>query len=156
MPIEYMHDDYYHIDATEEQKKLLFLGHLDYEIINDVDMSHLCIIKYDDEKRETSNKKKIAPTKSAVEGNSKKPAKNLSSTEVREKLRLYQEKKLLKEQKMQPAQKVPNEGESFSDVQKNDPNNPVTTDKLKQVLSMGSFDFNDKERQVLDKILAGA
>ncbi len=42
-----------------------------------------------------------------------------------------------------------------SDIAANDPKAPETQEKLKQVLSTGAFSFSDKERAVLDKILAG-
>ena len=42
-----------------------------------------------------------------------------------------------------------------SDIAANDPKAPETQEKLKQVLSNGAFTFNEKERSVLDKILAG-
>lgn len=40
-----------------------------------------------------------------------------------------------------------------SDVSKNDPNSPETTEKLKSILSTGAFHFNEKERDALSKIL---
>lgn len=43
--------------------------------------------------------------------------------------------------------------EKPSDVGVNDPNDPVTSSKLKSVLDMGAFNFNPKEREVLSRIL---
>lgn len=40
-----------------------------------------------------------------------------------------------------------------SDIKKNDPNDSTTTEKLKTVLQKSAFNFNPKEREVLDKIL---
>lgn len=40
-----------------------------------------------------------------------------------------------------------------SDIVTNDPNSEETQEKLKTALSMGSFAFSEKERNVLDKIL---
>lgn len=40
-----------------------------------------------------------------------------------------------------------------SDIDKNEPDNPVTTEKLKTILGSGGFSFNPKEREVLSKIL---
>lgn len=40
-----------------------------------------------------------------------------------------------------------------SDVGLNDPNDPTTVGKLKDVLSKGAFSFNPKERETLEKIL---
>jgi len=39
------------------------------------------------------------------------------------------------------------------DVGLNDPNDPATRGKLKDLLSKGAINFNDRERNVLDKIL---
>lgn len=41
----------------------------------------------------------------------------------------------------------------IGDVKKNDPNDPNTKEKLKSALSMGAFDFGEKERAVLSQIL---
>ena len=41
-----------------------------------------------------------------------------------------------------------------SDVQVNDPRDPVTSEKLKTVLQKGAFNFNPRERDVLSKILS--
>jgi hypothetical protein len=43
--------------------------------------------------------------------------------------------------------------EQFGDVHTNNPNSVVTQEKLKGILKMGGFAFNDKERQALSKIL---
>lgn len=40
-----------------------------------------------------------------------------------------------------------------SDVGVNDPTDTTTTEKLKTVISKGAFNFNSREREVLDKIL---
>lgn len=40
-----------------------------------------------------------------------------------------------------------------SDVGVNDPTDSTTTEKLKTVISKGAFNFNSREREVLDKIL---
>jgi|GEM_PF-2068588 len=39
------------------------------------------------------------------------------------------------------------------DVQKNDPNDPMTTEKLKGILNSGAINFSDKEKRVLGSIL---
>lgn len=41
-----------------------------------------------------------------------------------------------------------------TDVDKNDPNDSSTTEKLKSVLSKGAFSFNSREKEILDKILS--
>jgi len=43
--------------------------------------------------------------------------------------------------------------EKPSDVGTNNPQDPLTANKLKSVLDMGAFNFNPKERDVLSKIL---
>ena len=47
-----------------------------------------------------------------------------------------------------------NEIKPPSDVGLNDPNDPTTVGKLKDVLSKGAFSFNPKERETLEKILS--
>lgn len=42
-----------------------------------------------------------------------------------------------------------------SDVALNDPKDSNTQEKLKSVISKGAFNFNPKEREALEKILAG-
>ncbi|MFG1501062.1 hypothetical protein ABMA70_12720 [Halobacteriovorax sp. XZX-3] len=49
--------------------------------------------------------------------------------------------------------KITPEGEPFGDIAKNDPKDPATQEKLKGVLTAGAFNFSDKERDVLAKIL---
>lgn len=45
------------------------------------------------------------------------------------------------------------EKEVRGDVGLNDPNDPATHGKLKSALAMSSFNFSDKERAALEKIL---
>jgi hypothetical protein len=45
------------------------------------------------------------------------------------------------------------EKEVKSDVGTNNPNDPVTHGKLKSALAMSSFNFSDKEKAALEKIL---
>lgn len=45
------------------------------------------------------------------------------------------------------------EEKDFGDIGKNDPNDQLTHDKLKEVLKSGAFSFNDRERATLAKIL---
>jgi hypothetical protein len=42
-----------------------------------------------------------------------------------------------------------------SDVAKNDPKDTNTQEKLKSIISKGAFNFNPKEREALERILAG-
>lgn len=44
----------------------------------------------------------------------------------------------------------------LSDVKLNDPNDSNTQEKLKSVLRSGAFSFNPKEKDTLEKILAGS
>ncbi len=57
-----------------------------------------------------------------------------------------------------PEEKSPNSKDFVlnSDIAKNDPKDSNTQEKLKSVLSKGGFSFNPKERETLDKILAGS
>ena len=43
-----------------------------------------------------------------------------------------------------------------SDVAKNDPKDTNTQEKLKSIISKGAFNFNPKEREALERILAGS
>lgn len=43
-----------------------------------------------------------------------------------------------------------------SDIANNDPKDSNTQEKLKSVISRGGFNFNPKEREALEKILAGS
>lgn len=43
----------------------------------------------------------------------------------------------------------------LSDVKLNDPKDPNTQEKLKSVLVSGAFNFNPREKETLEKILAG-
>ncbi len=54
----------------------------------------------------------------------------------------------LEEEKMDQA-----EEKVVGDVGLNNPNDPATHGKLKSVLSMGGFNFSDKERAALENIL---
>jgi hypothetical protein len=92
------------------------------------------------------------------EANTKKP---MSESDIREKLAANTEISTAAKQKsIQATQKL---GDGFmktddhvlkSDVQLNSPEDPVTGEKLKSILSSGAFNFNPKERDVLSKILA--
>lgn len=53
------------------------------------------------------------------------------------------------------ADEASSKAKSLSDIGGNDPNHEDTKEKLKSALSMGSFAFSDKERQVLNSILKG-
>lgn len=87
--------------------------------------------------------------------------KELSDGEIREKIAANAEISDAAKAKA-AANKGPKLGEGFmgendhvlkSDVQLNSPDDPVTAEKLKSVLSNGAFNFNPKEREVLSKIL---
>ena len=45
------------------------------------------------------------------------------------------------------------EEDSVGDVKRNNPNNPMTTEKLKSMLNSGAVNLNGKEQEVLRKIL---
>jgi DNA-directed RNA polymerase specialized sigma subunit len=86
--------------------------------------------------------------------------KEISESEIREKLAANTEiSSAAKQKSIQSTQKL---GEGFmksddhllkTDVQINDPQDPVTAEKLKSVLANGAFSFNSKERDVLSRIL---
>lgn len=57
--------------------------------------------------------------------------------------------------KSDPGEKVPDNHVLVSDVRLNDPNDTNTQEKLKSALKNGSFNFNSKEREALEKILMG-
>lgn len=88
------------------------------------------------------------------------PKKEMSDSAIREKVAANAE--ISEAAKMKAIQSKPKLGEGFmksgdhllkSDVQLNSPEDPVTAEKLKAVLSAGAFNFNPKERDVLAKIL---
>ncbi len=45
------------------------------------------------------------------------------------------------------------ETKEIGDIKTNDPNSQITQDKLKDILKTGAFQFNEKERKTLAKIL---
>jgi hypothetical protein len=106
---------------------------------------------------------KTSPVKNsqpAVKAKGTAPKKEISDSEIREKLAANTDISAAAKQKaIQSTQRL---GEGFmktddhllkSDVQVNNPEDPVTAEKLKTVLSNGAFGFNAKERDVLSKIL---
>ena len=111
------------------------------------------------------NKSPVASTPSASDGPKAKarataPKKEMSDSDIREKLAANTE--ISSAAKMKAVQATQKLGDSFmktddhllkTDVQLNSPEDPVTTEKLKSVLSNGAFHFNPKERDVLAKIL---
>jgi hypothetical protein len=95
-------------------------------------------------------KKSLAPLK-----------KSLSENEIREKLAANSE--ISDSAKLKAKKETQKLGDGFmtdddhllkSDVQLNKPDDPVTAEKLKSVLDKGAFNFNPKEREVLEKILS--
>jgi len=106
--------------------------------------------------RKARKQKKIIP-----------PRENLSAAEIRgkvaahnsklaDKASLNREKMKKFESKKLPDMQDVNKGEGkkvIGDVGKNDPSDLATHGKLKRVLSMGGFAFNEKERAALEKIL---
>ena len=112
-----------------------------------------------------SQNKSTAASSSLAQKKPKGPSakKEMSDSDIREKLAANAEissaAKMKSAQAQQSTQKL---GEGFmksddhllkSDVQLNSPADPVTSEKLKTVLSNGGFNFNPKEREVLSKIL---
>lgn len=91
------------------------------------------------------------------------PRQNLSADQIRKKVADHAAKnidqgKLSKERIAKfNAKKLPDMQDKadkhVGDVGLNNPNDLATHGKLKHVLSMGGFSFNEKERAALDKIL---
>lgn len=77
----------------------------------------------------------------AVLANKKAMAKKGPPVSAASEAKLAEEKMDLAEEKV------------VGDVGLNDPNDPATHGKLKSVLSMGGFNFSDKERAALENIL---
>jgi hypothetical protein len=97
---------------------------------------------------------------------SRRPQKmNLSDDQIRKKMEMLKNQKNQtydantvpqKKAAVKTDQKVEEEvKEIMGDVKKNDPKDPATAQKLKEVLGTGSFGFNEKEKEVLGKILKG-
>lgn len=45
--------------------------------------------------------------------------------------------------------------QGVGDVKKNDPNDPMTSEKLKSMLNSGAVNFSGKEKKILSQILGG-
>jgi hypothetical protein len=100
------------------------------------------------------------PTGKIIAAPTKAP---ISDAEIREKVAANTEISSAAKARAKEARDSQKLGEGFmkapedhvlkSDVQLNNPEDPVTTEKLKSVLSNGGFNFNPKEREVLSKIL---
>lgn len=115
-----------------------------------------------------------------------KNKKDLSDSEIREKVKAHHDKKngplkkakikgqklgesfmnadkikppkqnLVKMQKSEGAKEAdPKKEAVVGDIKPNDPNDTNTTEKLKGLLSTGGFNFSEKERETLGKILNG-
>ncbi len=95
------------------------------------------------------------------------PKPQVSAAEIREKVQEHFKPKVevdradlskiaqAKNQVSKPAQDKPEpELTRPSDVGLNDPQDPATIGKLKDILSKGAFNFNPREREALEKILA--
>lgn len=94
-------------------------------------------------------------------------APNISESDIRHKLKAHQLKKeeeqraaiesakLNAAKKEEVLQKVEAGAEPTSpaDISLNDPKDPNTRGKLKEAVKMGTFNFSEKERQVLQQIL---
>ena len=84
-------------------------------------------------------------------------SKGLTEAEIREKIKDMENKKNNGYGKLSKANKESevegtHEGKAPGDLS-NNPRDPATIGKLKDVLSDGSFPFSEKEREVLGKIL---
>tara|TARA_R110000868_G_scaffold117600_8_gene312293 strand:+ start:7103 stop:7492 length:390 start_codon:yes stop_codon:yes gene_type:complete len=99
------------------------------------------------------------------EKSARTPKESLSASDIRDKVQEhFKPKPEVDKVELSKFSKVKNETEQEkkveeqevkvpSDVGLNDPNDPATVGKLKDVLSKGAFNFNPKERETLEKIL---
>lgn len=62
-------------------------------------------------------------------------------------------KELEKVEVSKKSKKLANSESSFGDVKDNNPQSDLTQAKLKGLIRSGGFQFNDKEREALSKIL---
>lgn len=84
------------------------------------------------------------------------PVKNLSDDEIIAKLRAKKSAKESSETKKTPETNQKEEKDDMllkSDVGSNNPNDPEVREKLKGILKSGAFNFSQKERDTLSKIL---
>ncbi len=108
-------------------------------------------------------KRQSQPTKS--EKSARTPKESLSAADIRDKVQEhFKPKPEVDKVELSKFSKVKNETEQEkkveeqevkvpSDIGLNDPNDPATVGKLKDVLSKGAFNFNPKERETLERIL---
>ena len=87
----------------------------------------------------------------------KKIRKRLTPGEIREKVKASKIKVAQVVEKKEDTQEdkvhVTVRPMGKADVNANDPNSSITQDKLRKLLSTKGFNYSDKQRQVLDKIL---
>tara|TARA_R110002049_G_scaffold219962_4_gene391605 strand:- start:726 stop:1127 length:402 start_codon:yes stop_codon:yes gene_type:complete len=114
---------------------------------------------------QTHRRSRNSPAK--INKNARAPKESISSSEIRSKVEEHFKPKPPKEKvevselakaKNEKAEKVEEvEAEKEirppSDVGLNNPKDPATIGKLKDVLTKGGFNFNPKERETLEKIL---
>lgn len=72
-----------------------------------------------------------------------------------DKLKLPEKKKVQVEKKVELTGRgiKSSDDKDFGDVKSNDPDAEMTQEKLRTILKMGGFDFNEKERSALRTIL---
>ncbi|EPZ49574.1 hypothetical protein M902_0667 [Bacteriovorax sp. BAL6_X] len=104
--------------------------------------------KIENHKREKEEKMKAAIADHKASKQAQKLPKVPAPTPSQE-----QKKAEVIEEATKAEVKITPEGEPFGDIAKNDPKDPATQEKLKGVLTAGAFNFSDKERDVLAKIL---
>lgn len=102
------------------------------------------------------NKNSLPLDKNGMITRNKDEKPHVSRQEVLEKLKKAKGPEVMKA-KANSGQKFGvgflGEEESAGDIKKNNPNNPMTTEKLKSMLNSGAVNFNGKEQEVLRKIL---
>jgi hypothetical protein len=98
---------------------------------------------------------------SASKNITKKTSEKLSHDDIKAKLKAKFGDKIQKKEAKPVEDKVDLKGKKglkegepeFGDIKSNDPNSVATHEKLKGILKSGAFQFSDKERSTLAKIL---
>ena len=111
-------------------------------------------------KPKEASKKSDSPLNDSRMTKKEAPVKNLSDEEIIAKLKAKKsvtEAKEAAKSEVKVEKSPDNEEEKDlllkSDIGTNNPNDPTVKEKLKDILKSGAFSFNQKEKDVLSKIL---
>ncbi len=113
------------------------------------------------------SQKRSRNTQAKKSKHARAPKESISASEIRGKVEEHfkpkppkekvevSELSKIKNEKLEKPEEVEVEKEIRppSDIGLNDPNDPATVGKLKDILTKGAFNFNPKERETLEKIL---